>query len=84
MLINHDRDPAVPYTAPEAATANIENTYIKNASGIGALKISGGVNFPARPGHGTLGIWFPFPNTLLTNLTFTQARKLPCMPIISK
>ena len=50
------RDPTAPLGPPDGTVMNIENTYIKATSGIGALgnlTVTG--QFPPRPGHGTQG-----------------------------
>jgi eukaryotic translation initiation factor 2C len=56
LTIIPSRDPNAPTTPPDATVMNIENTYMKNTSGIGALgKLAITGQFPPRPGHGTIG-----------------------------
>jgi hypothetical protein len=55
-ILPFSRDPNAPLTPPDGQVMNIQNTYMKNAGGIGALgNLSLTPQFPPRPGHGTQG-----------------------------
>jgi eukaryotic translation initiation factor 2C len=55
-ILSSRRDPSTPLTGPDPRVMQIEDAYMKSASGLGAmanLKLT--ANFPPRPGYGTQG-----------------------------